>query len=402
MIADGIQTISTNSWLIWPPGIALALTTLAFGLLGDAVRDASAEGWSHDEAPALGRRRRRTVRPADGAAPGQDVLLAVRDLNVAFRSEGGAAVRIVQGATFDIRRGEVLGLVGESGCGKSATAMAILGALPRGGFVESGSVLLEGRDLAQLSDAELTRVRGREVAVISQEPMVSLNPSFKVGWQLIEMIRLHQGVTKKQARARAIDLLAQVRLPEPEAVMGRYPHELSGGMAQRVVIARALAGEPKLLIADEPTTALDVTVQAEILDLLRSLQQSHDMSVLLITHDWGVVADICDRAVVMYAGEVIEWGDVEPLFAAPSHPYTAGLMASDPHNAAGAGALKTIPGTVPPPGSWPAGCHFQDRCAFAADVCRGAAIPLLPVGAEREVRCVRHDEVVATAAGSRA
>jgi peptide/nickel transport system permease protein len=226
--------------------------------------------------------------------------------------------------------------------------------------------------------------------------MVSLNPAFKVGWQLIEMIQLHHRVSRKEARDRAVELLEQVRLPDPSAVMSRYPHELSGGMAQRVVIARALAGEPKLLIADEPTTALDVTVQAEILDLLRTLQRSRDLSVLLITHDWGVVADICDRAVVMYAGEVIESGGVDALFDAPLHPYTAGLMASDPHHAAGAGTLQTIPGTVPAPGAWPRGCHFQDRCAFATDACSGERIALEPVGTAHEVRCVRHNEVAAS------
>jgi peptide/nickel transport system permease protein len=393
MIADGIQTIVSNPWLIWPPGVMLALTTLAFGLLGDAVRDATAEGWSH----AAGAGLKRPPVPKAGSAPvdfvGDDVLLAIRYLNVAFAGASGNSVRIVQDASFDIRRGEVLALVGESGCGKSATAMAILGGLPRGGFIESGRVLLEGRDLTRLSDRDLTRVRGREVAVISQEPMVSLNPAFKIGWQLIEVIRRHHRVGRREARERALDLLRQVRLPDPAAILERYPHELSGGMAQRVVIARALAGEPKLLIADEPTTALDVTVQAEILDLLRSLQQTRDMSVLLITHDWGVVADICDRAIVMYAGQVIESGDVEPLFASPRHPYTAGLIASDPHHASGDGPLKTIPGSVPSPGSWPEGCHFQTRCPFAIDVCRHDLIPLTPIGPSRDVRCIRNIDV---------
>ena len=213
---------------------------------------------------------------------------------------------VVEDVSFDIGPGEVVGVVGESGCGKTVTAMSILGLLPGDGDIQAGRILFEGRDLAALPESELRSVRGREIALISQEPMVSLNPAYRVGWQLAQSLRQHHGVSRSAARSGAVELLRSVHLPEPEAVARRYPHELSGGMAQRVAIARALAGEPKLLIADEPTTALDVTVQAEILDLLREIQQARQMSILLVTHDWGVVADLCERVVVMYAGQVVE------------------------------------------------------------------------------------------------
>ena len=227
---------------------------------------------------------------------------------------------------------------------------------------------------------------------------MSLTPTFRVGWQIAEAVRRHHRVSARAARAQTIELLRQVHLPEPKVIARRYLHELSGGMAQRVAIARALAGEPRLLIADEPTTALDVTVQAEILELLRVLQDERKMAILLITHDWGVIADICDRVVVMYAGQVVEQAALRPIFYRPLHPYTEALLASNPHHAPEATRLPTIPGGVPKPGAWPEGCHFHPRCGYATPACREARIPLERPAAERETRCIHHDQL---AAGSR-
>jgi peptide/nickel transport system permease protein len=274
------------------------------------------------------------------------------------------------------------------------TAMAILGLLPGAGQIEGGSVFFAGRDLTRLSERELERVRGKEIGVISQEPMVSLTPTYRIGWQIAELVRQHHGVSARAARERTVELLRQVHLPDPELIARRYLHELSGGMAQRVCIARALAGEPKLLIADEPTTALDVTVQAEILELLRELQRDRKMAVLLITHDWGVIADLCDRAVVMYAGEVVEQATLTTLFREPLHPYTQALLASNPHHAPEADRLPTIPGNVPKPGAWPEGCHFHPRCGYATTACREAPIALERPVANRETRCIHHDRLV--------
>jgi peptide/nickel transport system permease protein len=247
----------------------------------------------------------------------------------------------------------------------------------------------------------MERVRGRRIALISQEPMVSLNPVFRVGWQIMLSVRRHHGLSQGAAQQRTIELLRRVHLPEPEVVARRYPHELSGGMAQRVAIARALAGDPQLLIADEPTTALDVTVQAEVLDLLREIQEEREMAILLITHDWGVIADLCERAIIMYAGEIIEEGGLVSVFRSPLHPYTTALLASNPHHVPDGVELPTIPGSVPRPGTWPVGCHFQPRCTFAVGECMRAAIALENPAAGRQTRCIRHAQlpgVSATAA----
>jgi peptide/nickel transport system permease protein len=393
MIADGISVLQLQPWLIWPPGMAIALTVLAFSLLGDAVRDATAEGWAP---PPSGRR---TAPPRTGQAePGplaverSQSLLSVEHLTVAFESPVGP-ISVVEDVTLAVAEGEVVGLVGESGCGKTMTAMAILGLLPGTARIESGGIFYDGRDLVTLSERELGQVRGKEVALISQEPMVSLTPTLRVGWQIAEAVRRHHAVSRREARARAIELLRQVHLPEPELVSRRYLHELSGGMAQRVAIARALAGEPKLLIADEPTTALDVTVQAEILELLRELQRERSMAILVITHDWGVIADLCDRAVVMYAGQVVEQAALMPMFHEPLHPYTEALLASNPHYARDGERLPTIPGNVPRPGDWPVGCHFNPRCAYATDACRELRIPLERPGAGRETRCIHWERL---------
>ncbi|GGJ71294.1 dipeptide/oligopeptide/nickel ABC transporter ATP-binding protein [Streptomyces brasiliensis] len=385
MVADGLQLIIQDPWLIWPPGILIAVTVLVLGLLGDVSRDALTEAWA---APVRSRRRPVTAAIGDISDEADaGALLSVRGLNVVFQSRG-AHTRVVDGVSFDIAPGETLGLVGESGCGKSATAMSIVGLLPGTGQVEAGSIFFGGRDLATLSDRELHQVRGRDIAVISQEPMVSFNPTLRIGRQLAEIVRRHHHVSRAAARSRVLDLLAQVQLPDPAAVAASYPHELSGGMAQRVAIARALAGEPSLVIADEPTTALDVTVQAEILELLRELQANRGMAILLITHDWGVVAEMCQRAVVLYAGQVIEQGPILPVFQEPRHPYTKGLLTANPHGVPSSEALPAIPGTVPAPGQWPIGCRFKDRCVLATGECGDGTIPLEPVGTRREARCL--------------
>ncbi len=398
MVADGMNVILLQSWLIWPPGIAIALTVLALGLFGDVVRDATTESWSATPVrpkrrPSATRRAEVPVALAGATGAGHDSLLSIEHLSIAFPSPAGT-VTVVADVSFDIRPGEVVGVVGESGCGKTVTAMSIFGLLPGDGDIQAGRILFEGRDLAALPESELRSVRGREIALISQEPMVSLNPAYRVGWQLAQSLRQHHGVSRSAARSGAVELLRSVHLPEPAAVARRYPHELSGGMAQRVAIARALAGEPKLLIADEPTTALDVTVQAEILDLLREIQQARQMSILLVTHDWGVVADFCERVVVMYAGQVVERASLAPIFREPLHPYTEALFASNPHHAADTELLRTIPGGVPRPGAWPAGCHFQPRCHYATTACSTSrTIPLERPVDGRETRCIHSDRL---------
>ncbi len=398
MVADGVSAISLQPWLIWPPGIAMGLTVLALVLLGDGVRDVSVASWS--PTVATGRRSRASApvrAPTATAAPtgrtGSTPLLAIEQLQIDFPAERGP-VTVTEDVSFDVERAETVGLVGESGCGKTVTAKAILGLLPGNGWITRGRILFNGRDLVVCSERELRRLRGSEIALVSQEPMVALNPAFRVGWQLTEAVRRHHGLSSRDARERAIELLERVQLPEPAMVARRYPYELSGGMVQRVAIARALAGEPDLLIADEPTTALDVTVEAEILELLRDLQRERGMAILLVTHDWGVVADICDRAVVMYAGQVVERGRVDDLFRRPLHPYTEALLAANPHNAAVGELLPAIPGAVPKPGAWPAGCHFQPRCRYATPDCQ-QRIPIARLSDSRESRCI-HRELLRT------
>lgn len=394
MVADGVGVMFQQPWLIWPPGLAIAATVLAFGLLGDAVRDASTEGWSPKSALPLDHKQR-SVPPrvvASSPARTNDNLLSVRDLTVSYATPAGP-VRAIQGVTFDIARGETVGVVGESGCGKTTAALAVIDLLGGGGRIDSGHVLFDGKDLAALSGAELQAVRGAEIGYVSQEPMVALDPAYRIGWQLTEAVRTNTGLSRAKAKRRAVELLEQVQLPEPQLVAHRYPHELSGGMAQRVVVARALAGEPKLLIADEPTTALDVTIQVEILDLMRTLQRERGMAIMLVTHDLGVVADMCDRVVVMYAGQVAERAGVKELFANPRHPYTRALLASNPHNQHSSALLPTIPGAVPSPGMWPRGCHFEPRCPRATGQCGIGQIPLLQIDASHAARCLYADQI---------
>ena len=305
-------------------------------------------------------------------------LLVVRGLKTQFELEGGP-VLAVDGVSFSIPAGGTLGVVGESGCGKSVTALSVmrLVADPPGRIV-AGEVLLEGQDLLAMSEPQMRRVRGNRVSMIFQEPMTSLNPLFTVGEQIGEGVRLHQGLGRAQARQRALELLQQVGIPAPESRVDGYPHQLSGGMRQRVMIAMALACNPALLIADEPTTALDVTIQAQILELLARLQRERGMAVMLITHDLGVVAETCEQVLVMYAGRVVERAPVGPLFARPAHPYTAGLLRSIPRLEGGQQRLATIPGLVPSLRERPTGCRFRARCERALEVCARVDPPLEP------------------------
>ncbi len=383
MVAEASNAMSQDPWLLVPTGGVLMLTVVAFGLVGDAVRDATMER-SVSAAPLLRRRR----RPSPERRPSSTAALSVRGLTVTLDG-----VTVVRDISFEVAAGEAVGIVGESGCGKTITARAVLGLLPAGGAVTAGSVVFDGTDLTVLSEKQLNRVRGAGIAFISQDPAGSLDPTFTIGSQLREVIRRHHPRSRRQAQAEAERLLRLVRLPDPAGTLRRRPGQLSGGMAQRVCIAMALAAKPKILIADEPTTALDVTVQAEILALLRDLQHRLGMAVLLITHDWGVLADMCERAVVMYAGEVVEAAPIDGLYAGPRHPYTAALLAANPHLARAARSLPSIPGTVPKPGEWPTGCHFQARCPLAESACGSNPIALTRAGPHHLSRCIRIEEL---------
>lgn len=304
-------------------------------------------------------------------------LLEVGDLSVEFATDAGV-VRAVDRVSFSVAEGETLGIVGESGCGKTVTSLALMGLIPSppGRVLEGSSIRLRGRELVGAGEKVLRSLRGNEMGMIFQEPMTSLNPVFTVGSQIAESLQRHRGMRKREALSRAEGLLREVGIPEPARRIHEYPHQLSGGMRQRVMIAMALACEPALLIADEPTTALDVTIQAQILALLAELRERRGMSVLLITHDLGVVAEVCDRVVVMYAGQVVESGPVAEIFREPRHPYTRGLLASLPRLDRPGTRLVPIPGMVPGPGDWPAGCRFAPRCPHAWDRCRESPPPL--------------------------
>jgi oligopeptide/dipeptide ABC transporter ATP-binding protein len=331
------------------------------------------------------------MRGAEAAARDADpreAILEVRNLRTSF-----GAVHAVDNVSFNVRKGEAVALVGESGCGKSVTAMSIMRLVAPPGKITGGEVRLKGRDLAGISERDMRHVRGNDIAMVFQEPMTSLNPVFKIGAQVAEAIRIHQKVTKKEAWKRAGDMLELVSIPDPVKRLDDYPHQLSGGMRQRVMIAMALSCNPELLIADEPTTALDVTIQAQIMELLANLQARFGLAILLITHDLGVVAEFCERVVVMYTGRVVEEAPVRELFANPAHPYTRGLLKSLP-SVAGVGAkrLPTIQGMVPPITNLPSGCKFNPRCPDVMDICHGLEPALMTVGERHSARCYLHGE----------
>lgn len=316
-------------------------------------------------------------------------LLEISDLNISFRTDDGL-VSAVQGVDLRVAPGETVGLVGESGCGKSVTSLAVMGLLPKTSRVE-GEIVLDGRKLSGMQDAEMRHLRGNVVSMIFQEPMTSLNPVLRIRDQISEPLRMHKKLTERQIRKAAIDLLGHVGIPNATRVAEEYPHQLSGGMRQRIMIAMAMACEPKLLIADEPTTALDVTVQAQILDLLRKLQEEQGMSILLITHDLGVVAEMCSRVSVMYAGKIVEHCDVDDLYYHPQHPYTTGLLSSLP-SIGKRERLSPIPGQVPSLSQMPTGCRFAPRCPHAMQVCLASEPTLQTLNGNHAVSCWLKDE----------
>ncbi len=322
-------------------------------------------------------------------------LLEVEGLRTHFPTRSGV-VRSVDGVSFEIDEGELLGLVGESGCGKSITALSIMRLIAPPGKIVGGSIKFKGEELTTATEDRLREIRGNDIGMIFQDPMTSLNPVYTVGEQIAEALRLHRKLDRKAAWVAAIDAMNEVSIPASERRAFDYPHQLSGGMRQRVMIAMALACNPELLIADEPTTALDVTIQAQILELLDGLRQSRKLAVLLITHDLGVVAEVADRVCVMYTGKIVEESGVDELFANPKHPYTQGLLKSVPKlteiGETKADRLQTIDGTVPSPTNLPFGCHFAPRCSYRMDICVEAEIPLTELASGVKVRCVLFDE----------
>ncbi len=316
-----------------------------------------------------------------------DLLLEVRGLRIGFEAAEGQGIRAVDGLDFQVRRGRTLGIVGESGCGKSVTALSVMGLLPKDGARVDGEIIFAGRNLREAGEAAMRDLRGNRMAMIFQEPMTSLNPSFTIGDQIVEVLRRHKGLDTQAARVRAIEMLRLVRIPNPEQRIDDFPHRLSGGMRQRAMIAMALACNPELVIADEPTTALDVTIQAQILELLRALRERINAGVVLITHDLGVVAEVCDDVLVMYAGQAVEFAPVDSLFRMPQHPYTLGLLGSLPRLDARRGRLAAIEGSVPDMRDPPTGCRFAERCPFAEPECRSAPVALADLGDGRMSRC---------------
>jgi oligopeptide/dipeptide ABC transporter ATP-binding protein len=336
------------------------------------------------------------ARVADVDVNPAEALLEVKNLRTTFYTADGS-VDAVDNVSFNVRRGEAVALVGESGCGKSVTAMSIMRLVAVPGKITGGEIRFKGRDLASLSEKEMRNVRGNDIAMVFQEPMTSLNPVFKIGAQVAEAIRIHRKVGKKEAWKQAGDMLDLVSIPDPHKRLHDYPHQLSGGMRQRVMIAIALSCDPELLIADEPTTALDVTIQAQIMELLTSLQKKLGLAVLLITHDLGVVAEFCERVVVMYTGRVVEEAPVRDLFANPAHPYTRGLLRSLPSVTAvntpeARTRLATIEGMVPPLTNLPQGCKFNPRCPDVMEICLGNEPALMPVAAGQSARCYLHGD----------
>ncbi|QRG70119.1 ABC transporter ATP-binding protein [Brevibacillus choshinensis] len=316
-------------------------------------------------------------------------FLEVDKLQTAFKTDKGEVVSVEE-VSFQLRQGETIGIVGESGCGKSVTSLSLMRLLGSSGFIKKGSITFNGKDLTKLTEAEMRQIRGNEISMIFQEPMTSLNPVFTIGNQMLELINLHMKLPAKEARAYAIEMLTRVGIPRASEIIDEYPHKLSGGMRQRVMIAMALSCKPKLLIADEPTTALDVTIQAQILELMKKLRNESNTAIMIISHDLGVIAEMADKVLVMYAGQVVEEADVFTLFDNPKHPYTKGLMDSIPHLEHDSDQrLFSIPGTVPTIHQMPQGCRFHTRCQYAIEKCAHEKPPLLPIEAhsDHRVRC---------------
>ena len=405
MVAEAAQYIVRDPWMMVPPGAAIALTIIALGLLGDRVRDVYVERWAPRPSVAHAKRSHahakrsheagldasdgnpRNQRNTDRHSPWAPAFLEVRGLSVVLARSTGE-IPVVQDVSFVLPRGGALGIVGESGCGKTMTVWALLGLLPADVWRRAGSIFFDDEPLHCYGEKEFAKLRGSRIGLISQEPIASLDPNFTIGSQVAEVVRCHRHLPRANARRVALELLEMVQLPRVAEVFKRYPHQLSGGMAQRVAIAAALAGRPRLLVADEPTTALDVTTQAGIIELLRSLQKELELSIVLISHNWGLVADVCDHVVVMYAGQVVESGSTAEVFREPRHPYTAGLLASDPHLVSRSERLQALPGSVPEVGRWPQGCHFAPRCPYAGPACRTGPVAEQVVSPGHSARCI--------------
>jgi len=391
LVQEASTQIYVFPWLMVPTGAVMILTALAFNLIGDTLTDSVSP--LATKASSLGARVRRSRAAASPVFDDDAPLLEVEGLTIGFPRTDGDTLVVIQDVGLRVERGEVLALVGESGCGKTVTGLALAGLLPGNGRIVDGGIRYRGAEVARADESTWSRLRGSEIAFIAQEPMLALDPSFTIGSQLREPLRAVHGASASAAKARALDLLTKVGIADPVGVARKYPHQLSGGMAQRVAIAIALVGEPRLIIADEPTTALDVTIQSEVIELLREIVRDTGAALVIVTHDWGVVADVADRAIVMYAGEVVERADVDEIFPTPRHPYTAALLRSAPRVEHAGGVLPTIPGSVPPPAHWPTGCHFQNRCALATAGCVEAPIPLVQLSPSRTSRCIRIDEL---------
>ncbi len=404
------NSLFTHPWSLVPAGLTIALTVLAFNTIGDSLRDTISgattrprrqRGVSRQRGiTAVARPAQPTPAEAVPQAKGQPALLEVRGLSIDFETESGR-VRVVDDVSLDVGEGKIVGLVGESGCGKTVSSLAVLRLLPSPpAQIVGGSIRFNGRDLLDLDFDELRRIRGRDIAMVFQDPLASLDPSFTVGYQLQEAIRLHENVSRAAARARAAQLLESVHIPDPAQRLSAYPHQLSGGMRQRVMIAMALSCHPRLLIADEPTTALDVTVQAQIVELLNELREAEDLAVLFVTHDLALISELSDEIVVMYAGQVVEHAATADLFARPRHPYTAALLAASSGIRGSAESQAFIAGQVPQGGQFPSGCRFHPRCAYAEDACQSEPIVLAAAGQDRQSRCRRLDELTLTGVGS--
>ena len=409
MLEEAFHSIYTDTANVVIPGAAIAIAVLAANLLGDGLRDALGLDPGHRYGArtrmgltqaARGDKRRGRSEDADTralfeAAP----LLDVRGLTVEVRTEHGV-FPVVEDVSFELRHGEVLGLVGESGSGKTVTSLSLMRLLPSPPFrVAGGQVLFEGDDLMLRTIHQMRAMRGRDIAMIFQDPMAALNPSMQMGHQIAEAVRLHRNVGKAAARRRAVEMLDRVGIPDARARVRSFPHEFSGGMRQRAMIAMALACSPRVLIADEPTTALDVTIQAQILELLAELREEFGLSIIFVTHDLGVVADFCDRVLVMYAGQIVEQAEIHRLFEHPSHPYSDALLAAMPRLTDRDKELITIPGSVPTIESFPSGCRFHPRCRLAVDECSAGAVPVVEVG-DSLSRCIRIDELVRSRAAA--
>jgi len=394
MLNTAASFMSLKPFLAIPPGVAIVITVLSVNLLGDVMRDTMGRGIAGGSPAVTPISLDFTSDHAGRDKPFEErtnsTILKIQGLEVMVSTKFGDVVPVVTDLGFEIFKGETVGLVGESGCGKTITGLSILGLIGAGGGVTRGSIKLNNTELRTLSARQLQKIRGEEVSMVFQDPTTSLNPAFTVGEQIAEILRVKQGLSSKAAWSRAIELISRVGIPHAAERAKSFPHELSGGMAQRIAIARALSCNPTLLIADEPTTALDVTVQQGILDLFCDLQDEYGMAILFITHDLAVGADICDRICVMYAGEIVEMATVDELFSSPRHPYTAGLLFATPQGSNRKPPLPTIEGTVPTPQMWPSGCRFAQRCEYRQSVC-DQPVPLQT--GERWVRCALADKI---------